>query len=156
MNENELIREIGKVQPILFFLWKEMDYTEPELLYEVKLNLSQIFALEIIGRNKIIIMSELAEVMHAKSSTATKIIDCLVNRGLVKRARASDDRRVVKIYLTDTGKDLVEKMEQRRNEHLLAYLKLLDDENQKKLIEVFKAWESAINKKEVLTTKTTR
>ncbi len=147
MRDDELIRELGRVQPMLFFLKEEVDYAEPELLRELKLNMSQIFALEILARTGVMTMGELAGAMRANASTMTRVIDGLVDRGMVERTRIPDDRRMVRIRPTQKGKGLARRMQEQRSKHLIANLKLLDDEHQRKFIEVLKAWEKVLGKK---------
>ena len=147
MRDNELIREVGCVQTMPFFLKEEVDYAEPELLRELKLNMSQIFALEIVVRVGLMTMGELAGAMHANASTMTRVIDGLVERGMVERTRIPDDRRIVKIGPTQEGKGVVRRMQEERRKHLVASLKLLDDEHQRKFIEVLKEWEKVVGKK---------
>ena len=48
-------------------------------------------------------MSEIAEVLGVAQSTATRLVEPLVNEGRVERRRAPDDGRVVVIALTARG-----------------------------------------------------
>jgi len=145
--DNELIRELGRVQPMLLFLGKEVDYTEPQLVQNLRLNLSHIFALEIVVRKEPLTMGELADAMRAKASAMTRVVDGLVERGMVERIYTPADRRVVRLRPTENGKDVAGTIQKQRSEHLLALLKLLDDKNQRKLLEVLKAWQKAIGRK---------
>lgn len=147
MRDDELIRELGCVQPMLFFLKEEVDYAEPELLCELKLNMSQIFALETLARVGRMTMGELADAMRANASTMTRVIDGLVDGGMVERTRIPDDRRMVRIETTQEGKDLARRLQEQRSKHLVANLRLLDDEHQRKFIEVLKEWEKVVGKK---------
>ena len=52
--------------------------------------------------------SQIAKHMMVNSSTVTGIIDRLEHKGLVERMRISQDRRVITIQLTETGKRLAE------------------------------------------------
>lgn len=44
------------------------------------------------------------------NSNMTTVIDNLEKRGLVKRERGMEDRRMITIYLTESGKALIEKV----------------------------------------------
>lgn len=48
-------------------------------------------------------MGELATSLRLDTSTLTRTVDGLVERGLVQRLRGDRDRRVVKVRLTDSG-----------------------------------------------------
>lgn len=50
-------------------------------------------------------LRELARTAGVSAPTATRMIDGLVERGLVTRERAAEDRRAVRIALTRTGRD---------------------------------------------------
>ena len=50
--------------------------------------------------------TELAQELPVKVSRISHIVTKMVNRGLMRRRRLSDDRRVVKLALTDQGKEL--------------------------------------------------
>ena len=50
--------------------------------------------------------TELAQELPVKVSRISHIVTKMVNRGLMHRRRLSDDRRVVKLALTDRGKEL--------------------------------------------------
>lgn len=56
-------------------------------------------------------MQELSERMNLAGSTMTRMIDRLVEQGLVARTRAETDRRVVRVSLTDRGRETRAHME---------------------------------------------
>lgn len=51
-------------------------------------------------------MGELSEALNVPLSTATRTIDWLVESGYVERLHDPDDRRVVRVALSDSGKEL--------------------------------------------------
>ena len=51
-------------------------------------------------------MSRLADLLDVALSNATGLVDRMEERGLVERSRVSDDRRVVLVRLTATGRDI--------------------------------------------------
>ena len=54
-------------------------------------------------------VSELSKALAIHQSTASNMLDKLEKKGLVKRERDEVDQRVVRLYLTEAGWDLVEK-----------------------------------------------
>lgn len=44
--------------------------------------------------------------LYFDKTTATGIVDRLEQKGLVKKVRDTDDRRIIRVYLTDNGKKL--------------------------------------------------
>lgn len=51
--------------------------------------------------------TELTEVLPADASRISRLVDGLVSRGLLRRRRRTDDRRVVRLFLTDAGSTAV-------------------------------------------------
>jgi DNA-binding MarR family transcriptional regulator len=78
---------------------------------EGTLTLSQYALLEALSARRTARVAELADEAGVTASTATRILDTLQRRGIVRRQRAREDRRAVAITLTDTGRDLLEAQE---------------------------------------------
>jgi DNA-binding MarR family transcriptional regulator len=57
-------------------------------------------------------VSEIAHAMAIHQSTASNLLDKLQEKGLVKRDRSTDDQRVVRLFLTRTGKALITRVPQ--------------------------------------------
>ena len=72
-------------------------------------------------------MGGLAEALDVSQASATGIVDRMEQRGLVERRRIDDDRRVVRVALTDEGRRLIARMAAERREHLAAMLETLTD-----------------------------
>ena len=69
--------------------------------------------------------TDLAAVLNVTPSTASRMIERLARKRLVRRARSKDDRRTVRIFITDIGLNAVTQVsDQRRGEieHLLEKL----------------------------------
>lgn len=54
---------------------------------------------------------ELAESLDKDTPTITRMVDVMAGRGLVERRRDTGDRRVYKVYLTNRGREVREKLE---------------------------------------------
>ena len=68
------------------------------------ITLAQAKALSIIARNEGIKQVELAELLEIKPMTVARVIDQLVEEGLVKRCASPSDRRAHLIYLLPAAK----------------------------------------------------
>ncbi len=68
---------------------------------------SQLWALAEITRTPGIRVSELAHAMLVHPSTASNLVERLVELGFVKKQRAAGDQRVVQLRVTATGKSLL-------------------------------------------------
>ena len=84
--------------------------------------------------------TELAEVLPVDASRISRIVTNLVDRGLLIRQRQADDRRVVKLRLTNEGKVLVSLLLQRMNTYVSALAKNIGSEE----LSVFEAVSSKI------------
>jgi DNA-binding MarR family transcriptional regulator len=71
------------------------------------LTLSQYALLQPLGDRDAARVRELAEEAGITPSTATRILDALERRGIVRRRRAREDRRGVTVTLTPRGRDLL-------------------------------------------------
>ncbi|HVO66983.1 MAG TPA: MarR family transcriptional regulator [Syntrophales bacterium] len=85
----------------------------------------QLWAIKIIRDLSPVRVSDLAHRMYIHPATAVGILDRLESKGLVKRVRSKDDKRVVKVELTDVGKKLVRKAPEVAQGLLVAGLEVL-------------------------------
>ena len=102
----------------------------PEELITIELSLSrfELLALMLSEKLQTVTMSNLAQGMSVPMSTATGIVDRLVKKGLLKRGRSEEDRRVVTVSLTDNGKTLVEDLKDHFHDLLDKVRSLLTEE----------------------------
>lgn len=71
---------------------------------------SQLWALWQISAEPGLRVTALAKALHIQPSTASNLLDKLETRELVRRERRDSDSRVVRLFLTDQGTDLVGKL----------------------------------------------
>ena len=71
------------------------------------LTLSQYGLLEVLTTRPVARVQELAGHAGITPSTATRILDALERRGIVRRVRSLEDRRAVAVSLTDVGRRLL-------------------------------------------------
>lgn len=67
-------------------------------------------------------MSRVADVLDVSLSAATGIVDRMEERGLVERTRPAEDRRVVFVQLTESGRQMLEDVEVLQSEMLRSVL----------------------------------
>jgi DNA-binding MarR family transcriptional regulator len=87
--------------------------------------------------------AELAAALAVNPSTATRMCDRLVRKGLVRRQRQSADRRTVRIALTEAGRDLVAEVSRRRRAELARLLAALPPGQHQPVIAAFRAFAAA-------------
>jgi DNA-binding MarR family transcriptional regulator len=77
--------------------------------------------LSLINGNPGISQTSLSQTAGRDKSTLTPIINDLTKRGLIRRRRQGSDRRRYALYLTDTGRELLQQLMVRieKHEHML-------------------------------------
>jgi DNA-binding MarR family transcriptional regulator len=86
------------------------------------LTLSQYALLEALATRETARVAELADEAGVTASTATRILDALERRGVVRRERAQHDRRAVAVSLTGPGRAVLESQERWVNERKRVFL----------------------------------
>lgn len=71
---------------------------------------AQLWALWELSKKPGIRVTELAKAMSVHQSTASNLLEKLVRKGLVTRNRISPDHRVVSLYLTEQGKQTLDRL----------------------------------------------
>jgi len=81
---------------------------------ETGLSLSQIFILEVLATEGQRRPSDLAAAMQITTGGITSLLHRLVDRGLVTKVTDDQDRRVIRLEITEVGKSvLIEALQQR-------------------------------------------
>lgn len=70
---------------------------------------AQLFVLQKLSEAKLLSVNELAERTHTHQSSVSVVAQSLVEKGLVDRARASDDARRLELTLTPAARTLMRK-----------------------------------------------
>jgi len=94
--------------------------------------------IEILGKRGPMIMSELSDSARLCLSTATGLIDGLVAKVLVKRARSEKDRRIVQVELTKDGRKVYEQSVDVRLRMVRGMLGALENEEQDMFVSLFR------------------
>lgn len=80
---------------------KEVDDRCAEL--QENISVRELHLISFVGKNEKVIMSEIAEFIDVPMSTATGIVDKLVQKSYLKRSHSEFDRRTVQIELDAEG-----------------------------------------------------
>lgn len=83
-----------------------------------QLTFSQIKLLKLIARSETYNISQVASFLAVSSAAASKAVDRLVRRNLLRRTEAESDRRAVEIALTGEGKRVLGEYERVTNQVL--------------------------------------
>ncbi len=88
---------------------------------------------------------QLANNTNMSQATATTILDRLEKRGLVQRVRSTLDKRKVHAYLTDTGKETLDKAPQPLQEGFIGQFNDLEEWEQSLLLSSLQRVSSMMN-----------
>ena len=97
------------------------------------LTFSELIYLLAIKSDRMITMSELAQIVDVSMSTATVMVGKLVNYGLVERIRDSGDRRQVYIRMLEKGESVYSSIQKEREKVVEKVMGIFDD-NEKKFV----------------------
>ena len=82
-------------------------------------------------------MGRLADSLGVSLPNVTGIVDRMVERGFVERGRDADDRRVVTVSATDTGRSEVEHIDLIRRRTIARVLERLNPDQQRRALRTF-------------------
>ncbi len=105
-------------------------------IHRAEITPEQYWLLRLLRRKGPLSISELADALGVTGSSVTTACKRMEKSGLVTRERQSDDERMVRVMLTETGHEQIEAWQQRRREILAKLLKPLDLEQQATLQEL--------------------
>ena len=109
-NQDKVNRLVGAMEKLIL---KMQDVDNTCLTLTQDISKKELSLIAYIGKKGDVIMSEIAEVIECPMSTATGVVDKLVNKGYMSRFHSDEDRRTVRVSLTQYGKEtfqLVQKM----------------------------------------------
>lgn len=97
---------------------------------------TQLMAMKILKNNPTISLGELSERMHSSPSTASGIVDRLVQAGLIVRDRTKQDRRSIVLKLTPEGERLLDLTSERIKGRLAPLMQQLPEEDVQHLLRI--------------------
>lgn len=95
---------------------------------EEEVTLPQYRTLVVLGYGGPKRLADLAATLDVSPSTATRMCDRLVKKGLISRVRDEIDRREVSLDLTESGRHLIHEVMERRRREVHTMLRSIPDE----------------------------
>lgn len=102
-------------------------------IIERGLTISQFGTLEILFHLGPLHQNRLGEKLLKSSGNVTMVVDHLEKRGLVRRERDINDRRCIRVILTDEGRALIEELFPRHASAIEREMSILSPEEQEQL-----------------------
>ena len=101
---------------------------------EISLSKPELLTLESVSKQKELTMSKLAKNLDIGFSTATSIIDRLIEKKLVVRERNHGDRRVVKVLLSKEGKKILSSYQEQKTISFKKMIEFLTEDEQESFV----------------------
>ncbi len=97
------VNDVDEVLKILVFLYTENRRFTKKLAARASLTGPQLTVVKMLETMGDLSLSELSDAIRAQNSTVTGIVDRMEREEIVERVRSTEDRRVVRIHLTEKG-----------------------------------------------------
>jgi DNA-binding MarR family transcriptional regulator len=127
--------QIGELLANLNALRRMVMRYRDSYLKQRNITYSQAWVLHVVREHDGIGLKEIAGLLGITSSAATQLADTLVKRGYLSRERSPEDRRALKVRLSDQGKKQVDVLQMKNLEKLFD---VFDDEELLKYCELNK------------------
>jgi DNA-binding MarR family transcriptional regulator len=109
-------------------------------------NSSQLKAMAAFHEDRQYSMGELCKIANVKMPSMTEIVDRLEAEGFVERVRDTEDRRVVKVQLTDAGKKAHSGILHTREQELQNIFGCLDAKDRLRLVKALRTVSSTMKR----------
>lgn len=129
---------------IMAGLLRETARRQESILTKGNMSISNIVVIDILKEKGACTMRQISEALSLTMGAATGIIDKMTARGLVKRERQKDDRRVVKVSLRPAGAKFHEKINKFRSDVTAELFSVLTDKEKMEYLRILKKMYSGI------------
>jgi len=111
-------------------IMRAVDVHSRKLMADHKITGPQIICLQTLQEDGPVTTSALAKLVNLSPSTVVGILDRLEAKGWITRERSTKDRRMVLVYITDDGRDLLARAPSPLQERLQSGLDGLSEKEQ--------------------------
>ncbi|MEA4923697.1 MAG: MarR family transcriptional regulator [Syntrophomonadaceae bacterium] len=118
---------------VLIGYMKEKFFRPAEIIARSHLSPGQFHALSALYRRGPLPMSEIAAELKISKQQLTPLIGKLIDNGMVIRRADSQDRRIIVIEISETGKDAFEHLKLKIKKNIIAKLANLPEEDLQEL-----------------------
>ena len=88
-------------------------------------------------------MSKLAEMLDVCVASATGIVDRMEKKGVIERPRSDEDRRVVEVYVTESGEQIFSSIQNERQIRLVQLISEMSSADLSALLTGLRAFAAA-------------
>ena len=124
-------RQIVETMPVMF---REFVKREDNVLTRGKISFPQMVALDYVSKKSHVKMTELAGMLHIKTSSATVLVDRLIRQGMLGRSRDEKDRRLVWVRVTPKGKKVLSQIMEQKRKSIRRIFSVLTEEERSRYL----------------------
>jgi DNA-binding MarR family transcriptional regulator len=144
MHDPELERLAEEMWAVTKDLFRFLQLRDRDTMTGCGLTVAQCYAMDAIGAQRNLTLSELAEALYITPSTASRTVEEMVRKGLVSRAEDPADRRAVRLGLTPTGRALFEALQQHLVQRQLTILQQIEPGSRQDVLTALRKLSQAI------------
>lgn len=128
VRDAEFDQYVADVESILRMVNMVIRKRGREILESFNVTPPQLDALNFLKRTSLT-MGELGQKMYLACSTATDLIDRMERNGLIVRERDASDRRVIRLHITERGREVISSVIDARKRYLAEVLASVPEED---------------------------
>jgi DNA-binding MarR family transcriptional regulator len=125
-----------KVNELMPAMFKEFTKRLTKELHKNEITLPQFFILEFLAREGESKMTELAHSMNVSTAAMTGIVDRLVRDSYAERIFDPNDRRTIKVKLTNGGTSVVKKICERKQQMIVKVFGRISEADREQYLRV--------------------
>jgi DNA-binding MarR family transcriptional regulator len=138
----------SKIINLIRNLNKSMRHRFHDFMQDSGLTFPQLSVISTLTKNGELKVSVLSDKIGLSDSTVSGILDRLEQKNIIRRERNQDDRRVVKIALTEGSRKFCKDFHKRAEEHFSNLLKRLSEQEIKDIIKGLETLNSVLSNDE--------
>ncbi|MDP1991216.1 MAG: MarR family transcriptional regulator [Syntrophales bacterium] len=106
----------------------------------------QFIILDAVAKKKVLDLADLHKILSVEKSTTTRLVNPLLQKGLLKRDRAEHDSRAAKLTLTDEGMETHRRVWMCMGGFFENIIRNIPEDRQEKVLEAVKVFTEAMRK----------
>ena len=144
MDEKEIIKDLVEIEMRILEVKNLFSEISTEMVKNsvgimgFAVNMSQLKAMTAFSEDSLLSMGELCKMANIKMPSMTEAVDRFEKEGILDRIRNNEDRRVVKVKMTEKGKKMHKEVLKRRADELTKIFGVLTTKERTKLVDSLK------------------
>ena len=144
MDEKEIIKDLVEIEMRMLEVKNLFSGISTEMVKNsvgimgFAVNMSQLKAMTAFSEDSLLSMGELCKMANIKMPSMTEVVDRFEKEGILERIRNNEDRRVVKVKMTEKGKKMHKEVLKKRVDELTKIFGVLTTKDRTKLVDSLK------------------